>query len=146
VPRKVIDWFRDKEAAVFADFVERWPTLELAHRARRETLTDFFRAHNVRYQAVIARRLDAIGAEQPLTHDPAVIAPMRLLVETLLPQLRAACAAVERFDEEIARLCPELPDYALFRGLPPEAPRASSEVCRCASELDFTFVAVRLRA
>jgi transposase len=119
---QVIDWFRDKEAAVFADFVERWPTLELAQRARRETLADFFRAHNVRYQAVIDRRLDAIRAEQPLTHDAAVIAPMRLLVETLLPQLRAACAAIERFDTEIARLCPELPDYALFRGLPGAGP------------------------
>jgi transposase IS116/IS110/IS902 family protein len=40
----------------------------------------------------------------------------------LLPQLRAACAAIERFDEEIARLCPELPDYDLFRALPGAGP------------------------
>jgi transposase len=43
---------------------------------------------------------------------------MRLLVETLLQQLRAACAAIARFDSEIAKLCPELPDYELFRALP----------------------------
>ena len=30
---QVLDWFRDKEAAVFADFIERWPTLDLAQRA-----------------------------------------------------------------------------------------------------------------
>jgi transposase len=119
---QVLDWFRDKDAAIFGDFLERWPTLELARRARCETLTDFFRSHNVRSQAAIDRRLEAIRVEQPLTTDPAAIAPMRLLVEALLPQLRAACAAIERFDVEIARLCPELPDYELFRALPGAGP------------------------
>jgi transposase len=115
---QVLDWFRDKEAAVFADFVERWPTLELVQRARSETLAAFFRAHNVRYQNAIDRRIAAIRQELPLTTDPAAIQPNRLLVEVLLPQLRAACAAIDRLDDEIGKLAPELPDYALFRALP----------------------------
>ncbi|HEY8943546.1 MAG TPA: IS110 family transposase [Polyangiaceae bacterium] len=115
---QVLDWFRDKETAVFADFLERWPTLDSAQRARRETLAEFFRAHNVRHLTTIERRLEAIRSEEPLTTDPAVIAPLKLLVEALLPQLRAACAAIARFDDEIARLCPELRDYELFRALP----------------------------
>jgi transposase len=115
---QVVGWFRDKEAAVFVDFVQRWPTLELAQRARDQTLADFFRSHNVRYQSAIDRRIAAIRSEQPLTSDPAVILPMRLLVEVLLPQLRAANAAIQRFDEEITRLGPQLPDYELFRALP----------------------------
>ena len=115
---QVLDWFRDKDAAVFADFIERWPTLELAQKARSMTITDFFRSHNVRYESAIERRIAAIREEQPLTTDLAVVAPMRLLVEALLPLLRAACAAIERFDAEIAKLCPELPDYELFRALP----------------------------
>lgn len=119
---QVLDWFRDKEAAVFADFLERWPTLEQAKRARAETLTNFFRGHNVRSQEAIERRIEGIRDERPLTHDEAVIAPMRLLVETLLPQLRAVCAAIARFDEAIAKLCPELPDYKLFRELPGAGP------------------------
>ena len=119
---QVLDWFRDKEAAVFVDFLERWPTLQAAQRARTETLVDFFRAHNVRSQSAIERRLDAVHVEQPLTSDAAVIGPAKLLVETLLPQLRAACAAIERFDAEIASLCAELPDYELFRALPGAGP------------------------
>lgn len=115
---QVVDWFRDKETSVFANFLERWPTLELAQRARDQTLVDFFRSHNVRYQNAITRRIAAIRAEQPLTTDLAVILPMRLLVEVLLPQLRAANAAIERFNEEISRLGPQLPDYELFRSLP----------------------------
>jgi transposase len=115
---QVLDWFRDKEAAVFADFIERWPTLELAQRARPETLTTFFRAHNVRYQTAIDRRIAAIREELSLTTDAAAIEPNRLLVEVLLPQLRAACAAIQRLDDEVGKLAPELPDYALFRALP----------------------------
>src|SRR5262249_11261493 len=84
---QAVDWFRDKEAAVFADFLERWPMLEMAQRAKEKTLTDFFLAHNVRYSAVIERRLAAIREERPLTTDPAVIGPARLLVEVLVPQL-----------------------------------------------------------
>jgi transposase len=119
---QVLDWFRDKEAAVFADFLDRWPTLPSAQRARPETLVDFFRAHNVRSKSAIARRIEAVRGEQTLTSDPAVITPAKLLVETLLPQLRAACAAIERFDAEIASLCAELPDYELFRALPGAGP------------------------
>jgi transposase len=115
---QVLDWFRDKEAAVFADFVERWPTLELVQRARTETLATFFRSHNVRYQTAIDRRIAAIRQELPLTTDPAAIQPNLLLVNVLLPQLRAACAAIDRLDDEIGKLAPELPDYALFRALP----------------------------
>jgi transposase len=115
---QILDWFRDKEAAVFADFLERWPTLEHAQRARPGTIADFFYTRNVRSQVAIECRLEAIRTEEPLTRDAAVIRPTRLLVEALLPQLRAVCAAIQRFDEEIAALCPSLPDYELFRSLP----------------------------
>jgi hypothetical protein len=115
---QVLTWFRDKETTVFADFIERWPTLERLQRARTETVEAFFRGHNVRYQSTIDRRVRAIQTEQPLTTDPAVIEPMTLLVGSLLLQLRATSEAVARFDDEIARLCPELPDYSLFRALP----------------------------
>lgn len=119
---QVLGWFRDKETAVFAAFVERWPTLDEAQRARKDTLATFFRAHNVRYEATIQRRIDAIRSEQPLTTDEAVIRPRRLQVEALLLQLRATCTAIELFDQEIASLCPALPDYALFSCLPGAGP------------------------
>lgn len=115
---QVLDWFRDKETAIFADFIERWPTLAAAQRARSQTLVDFFRAGNVRNEAAIQRRVQAIRREQDLHGDAAVSEPMLLLVEALLPQLRAVCAAIGRFDSEIARVCATLPDYELFAALP----------------------------
>jgi transposase len=119
---QVLEWFREKDAAIFADFLARWPTLQAAQRARRETLVDFFRSGNVRRCAAIERRIEAIRTEQPLTMDAAVIEPMQLLVDALLPQLRAVSTAIERFDAEIARLAPKLPDYKLFAVLPGAGP------------------------
>ena len=106
---QVLDWFRDKETDVFAAFLERWPSLPDAQRARRETIVDFFHAHSVRRASVIDRRVEAIKSERPLTSDAAVIEPARLLVEALLPQLRAVSAGIVRLDEEIARRCQQLP-------------------------------------
>lgn len=115
---QVLSWFADKEAAVFADFLGRWPTLQQAQRARPETLRAFFHAANVRRANAIEKRLEAIRQERPLHHDSAVIGPARMLVEALLPQLRTVTESIKRFDAEIARLSETLPDYALFSPLP----------------------------
>jgi transposase len=119
---QVLGWFRDKEAPIFADFLERWSTLEAAQRARRDTLVDFFHARNVRSATAIERRIEAISSELPLHTDVAVTEPMRLLVEVLLPQLRALCAGIERFDAAIGDIAPTLPDYHLFAALPGAGP------------------------
>jgi transposase len=115
---QVLEWFRDKETDVFAAFLGRWPSLPDAQRARRDTIVDFFHAHSVRRASTIDRRVDAIRSERPLTSDPAVIEPARLLVEALLPQLRAVSAGIARLDDEITSRCQQLPDYFLFADLP----------------------------
>ena len=119
---QVLGWFRDKDTAVFIDFVDRWPTLQAVKRARRETLEAFFRSHNVRRQTVIDGRIESIKAERPLTSDRATIDTSCLVVGTLLPQLRALVAAIRQLDTEIERLCAELPDYKLFAALPAAGP------------------------
>jgi transposase len=115
---QVLDWFRDKETEVFAAFLERWPSLLEAQRAKRDTIVAFFRAHHVRRASVIDRRIGAITSERPLTSDPAIIEPARLFVEALLPQLRAVSAGIVRLDTEISQRCQQLPDYQLFAPLP----------------------------
>lgn len=83
---QVLDLFREKDTGVFADFLERWPTIEAAKKARRSALESFFREHSVRYQATIDGRIAAIKGEVPLTTDAAVIAPAKLAVDVSLPQ------------------------------------------------------------
>jgi hypothetical protein len=110
---QILDWFRDKETDVFAAFLERWPSLQDAKRARHNTLVTFFHSHNVRRASVIDHRVDAIKSEMPLTSDPAVIEPARLIVAALLPQLRALSAGIASLDSEIAARCRTL--RILFR-------------------------------
>jgi hypothetical protein len=43
-----LSWSSDKEAAVFAALLERWPTLEQGQRARSEALRSFVHTANVR--------------------------------------------------------------------------------------------------
>lgn len=125
---QVLDWFRDKETDVFAAFLERWPSLLDVQRARRDTIVDFFHAHNVRRAATVDRRIEAIRSERPLTSDPAVIEPARALVGALLPQLRAVSAGIDRLDGEIAQRCQDLPDYRLFADLPGAGPVYASRL------------------
>jgi transposase len=119
---QVLEWFKDKDTLVFCDFVSRWPTLKQAQRARRARLCAFFHEHNVRYRHVVEQRVQSIMAASPLTADPAVIEPNRLLVVSLAQQLRVLLQSVERFDAEIAAVAPTLPDYDLFAGLPGAGP------------------------
>lgn len=57
-----------------------------------------------------------------------MIGPAKLLVQSLLPQLRAVSEAIASFDAEIERLCGELPDYELFRTLPGAGPVFSARL------------------
>lgn len=119
---QVLGLFREKDTGVFADFLERWPTLEAAKKARRSSLENFFREHNVRYQSTIDKRIEALKDEQPLTTDQSAIVPAKLLVEVSLPMLRAVCSAIDRLEEEIGRCCAKMTDYKLFAALPGAGP------------------------
>src|SRR5215467_8267739 len=98
----VLQWFQDKDTAIFCDFLSHWPTLKAAQLARRATLESFFRAHHVRSADVIAPRLQAIKSATPLTTDEGVIAPNTLWVQALVAQLRVTLQAIAEFDTAIA--------------------------------------------
>jgi transposase len=120
---QVLDWFEDKATLVFCEFLEKWPTLADAKRARKSTLERFFHAHNSRYPAVIARRIDAIKASVPLTEDAGVIEPNRLLVVSLAHQLALVMGQIRLFDEKIRQCFERLEDADLFRDLPGAGPQ-----------------------
>jgi transposase len=120
---QALQWFEQRDTVVFCDFLTRWPTLIQVKRARKATLTTFFKVHNVRFERVIEARLCAIKSASPLTHDMAVITAYQLQAEVLVEQLRVTLKAIARFDAEIATTAAKLPDYALlFKPLPGAGP------------------------
>jgi transposase len=114
----VLQWFQDKDTAIFCDFLSRWPTLKAVQLARRTTLESFFRAHHVRSADVITTRIEAIKNAVALTTDAGVIAPHTLLVQALVAQLRVTLQAIADFDTAIAQRAQAHPDFPLFDALP----------------------------
>jgi transposase len=114
----VLQWFAEKDTALFCDFLSRWPTLKAAPLARRTTLETFFRAHHVRAADVIDSRIQAIKSALALTTDAGVITPNVLLVHALVAQLRVTLQASADFAKAIAPLAPGHPAFPLFDALP----------------------------
>ena len=119
---QVLEWFDRINTPLFCDFITRWPTLEQVKRARRSTLERFFRQHSMRFPQVLENRYQAIKAATPLTQDVGVVTPHRLYTLVLAEQLRVILQAIRRYDEEIAQLAPQHPDYELFSALPGAGP------------------------
>ena len=115
---QALDCFADKDTMLFCSFLERWPTLQAAQRAKPATLRKFFTEHNARSAKLIEQRIDIIKGALPLTEDPGVIAPSRLLVNASVHQLALLLGHIHRFDQEIAQGFEALDDAPLFDALP----------------------------
>lgn len=125
---QVLEWFDRIDTPLFCDFIRRWPSLPQARRARRATLERFFHEHNMNRKALLERRIQAIKTAMPLTEDPAVIVPYRLQVLRLVAQLEVALESIKTYDQEIAALLPQHPDYELFDVLPGAGPVHTSRL------------------
>ncbi len=119
---QALEWFDRIDTLLFCDFIKRWPSLAQARRARKATLEKFFREHNMNRKALLERRMTAIKSALALTEDEAIILPYRLQALTLVAQLEVALASIRHYDDEIAALAPQHPDYGLFDGLPGAGP------------------------
>ena len=91
----------DLVASLALDFLERWPHLAAAQKAKPDVLRSFFHKHNCRSEEKIQERINAIGKAKPLTKDAAIIDCMNLLVQTLITRLRAIQASIAQYDERI---------------------------------------------
>ena len=119
----VLDWFKEKDTQIFCDFLSRWPSLEQAKSARKQTLINFFNGHNSRYTAVNEKRIHEIKHAEALTNDTAIISPNVLLIECLIPQLKQLMLSIERFDNEIKGIYKQHKDRFIFDSLPGAGPQ-----------------------
>ena len=115
---QALELFEDKATNIFCDFLERWPSVAESRRARRDTLVAFFTQHGVRRRDRIEQRIADIKGAVPLTEDPGVVGPAKLLVRALVAQLRALLVSITSFDDEIQRMCARIADFEIFDSLP----------------------------
>ncbi len=119
---QALEWFNRIDTPLFCDFLQNWPTLKQAKRARKATLESFFRTHNMRFKALMQERITAIKSATALTDDIAIIMPHRLQALVLIEQLRVLLKAIDQFDEESEKLANQHVDYGLFSCLPGAGP------------------------
>jgi transposase len=117
-----LEWFDRIDTLLFCDFIARWPTLPQVKRARRTTLTTFFHQHSMRFSQLLHNRVEAIKMATPLTLDEGIIVPHRLQAIVWVEMLRVTLNAIKQYDQAIAELAPQHPDYALFDALPGAGP------------------------
>src|SRR5690606_20511410 len=113
-----IDWFKEKDTAIFCDFIARWPSLAEAKQAHKKSLTTFFNQHNAHYPAINQKRIQDIRSAVPLTEDDGVIAPSCIMISLLIPQLRQLLEAIAQLDTEIDTRYKAFEDRQLFDSLP----------------------------
>ena len=119
---QVLTWFKDRDTALFCDFLTRWPTLGKVQRARPATFERFFYERRVRSAALIQRRIQGIKTARPLTTDESIIEPNALMTRMLVVQLREILIAIAQFDTQIACCAQQHPDFELFNALPGAGP------------------------
>src|SRR5947209_10951838 len=106
---QVLDWFFDVTTEVACGFLERWPTLQKAQRARPQTLRKFFLEHRSARKLGVDSRLADICRAIPATRDEAVVRSCSAAVAALVRILRAVRVAIGSYDEQIETLARQHP-------------------------------------
>jgi len=120
---QVLELFKEKDTIIFCDFVLKWPSLDKVKKAKKETLLNFFNAHNSRYTDVNNKRIDCIKNAMPLTEDKGVIKPNQLLIEVLMTQFKVLLQGIEQLDKAIKTAYKEQADKNIFDSLPGAGPQ-----------------------
>jgi transposase len=120
---QVLDWFDEKDSAIFCDFIAKWPSLYCVKKAKKQTLLNFFNQHNSRYPKVNERRIEAIKGAIALTDDAGIIEPNQLMIEILIAQFKLLIKAIETMDEEIKKRYKQQSDSNVFNSFPGAGPQ-----------------------
>ena len=103
-------------------FLQRWPTLEQARRARPETLRAFYHARGSRSQKLIDHRLDILAQAVDLITEGALLESYRLRLRCLCSQLPVLNRTLAQYDQRIAEAFACHPDQEIFASFPGAGP------------------------
>lgn len=114
---QALRWIGALDSAWACDFLEQWPTLQaLQHSSRRQILR-FYEKHP-RPSLDMEQQLKQFDQALPLTADEAVLEYSTLMVQALIPQLRALLTSIDEFDRKIAEVFRKHPDRPIFESFP----------------------------
>lgn len=109
---------RSFHTRVACDFLQKWPTLQSAKRARPHTVRKFYISHSSSRPKLNETRLEIIAQAVPLTNDPATLETYAELTQAYAQQLTTLNTGIKRFEDLISETLSEHPDTHIFRSLP----------------------------
>jgi len=116
------DLLGDLTTTLAADFLLKWPDLAALKKAGAAKMRQFFYGHNARSEDLMKEREAALEKARPLTEDPAIITPGRLMVQALAAVIKNLNQAIAEMDQAIARLMDQHADAEIFRSFPAAGP------------------------
>jgi transposase len=115
---QALNWFSEISSEIAAAFLERWPTLEKAQKARPETLRRFFTEHHSCDAEAIKARVEEIRTSMSSTHDTAVTQSCSSAALALIRILREIRNAIASYDQQIETLARQHPEFVIVDSLP----------------------------
>ena len=115
---QILDGFEPLDSELVCALLERWPTLEELQKVPPAKLGSFFRKHHGRDEALIARRILAIGQAMPAIRDGAVIEAKSTVVKGMVRLVRSWVEGIADVDEKIEEAAAAHPDFFIFESLP----------------------------
>jgi transposase len=113
---QLVQWF-DVDTALVADLLKHWPDLQHLQRCHDGTLRTFFRRHHYG-EDLTAKRLAAIRAAVPATHDPAVLEAGSTKARHLTESIATLREQIIRLERRRDELVAEHPDRTVFASFP----------------------------
>jgi transposase len=100
------------------DFLEKWPNLESAKKAKRSEIEKFYKSHNCRSSKKIQERIKLIQQAIPITSDQAICSVYQLTAQSIVAQLRPLLNSLQKFNEELGKMFNQHPEKHLYEKLP----------------------------
>lgn len=114
---QALSWIGVLDTAWACDFLEQWPTLQALQNSSRRQILRFYEQHP-RPTVDLEQQVQQIRQARELTVDEAVLGYSAMMVQALVPQLRAVLTSIKDFDRKIAEVFQKHPDRPIFESFP----------------------------
>lgn len=108
----------DLTTTLAADFLLRWPSLEVLQQEPSPALRQFYHDHNCYNAPLIEKRIELVQRAQPLTTDRALLEAAKLQILLLARLLRELVEPLRQCDCRIEELMDQHPDAPIFTSFP----------------------------
>jgi transposase len=114
---QALRWIGALDTHWACDFLDQWPTLQALQSSSRRQILRFYEKHP-RHHLDLEQQIQQFHQTLPLTGDEAVLQYSILMVQALIPQLRALLDSIDEFDRKIAEVFRKHPDRPIFESFP----------------------------